>query len=162
MHCVFQKILLKPNSASHNNASWYTDTDRFLKHSPTRASLYSKVPAFQKIYLVFHSPSYIYIYVVLQFLSYIFKDFIYFIFREGKGRRKRGRETSVCGCFLRMPYQGPGLQPRHVPQTGNRIGDPSVPRPGLNPLNHARLSTFFSLSNHFIFTLDSFYVDGLC
>ena len=39
---VFQKNLLKPNAASHNNASWYTDTDGFLEHSPSRENLYYK------------------------------------------------------------------------------------------------------------------------
>ena len=34
------------------------------------------------------------------------------------GRRKRGRETSVCGCLLHTPCWGPGLQPRHVPWPG--------------------------------------------
>ena len=43
--------------------------------------------------------------------------FIYF-YREGKGVRKRGRETSMCGCLSRAPYWGPGLQPRHVPLLG--------------------------------------------
>ena len=43
------------------------------------------------------------------------KDFIYLIFREGKGGRKRRRETSMCGCLSRAPYWEPGLQPRHVP-----------------------------------------------
>ena len=38
----------KPNAASHNNASWYTDTDGFIEHSPTRGSLY-KGPIFPKI-----------------------------------------------------------------------------------------------------------------
>ena len=28
-----QKSSLMPNAASHNNASWYTDTDGFLEHS---------------------------------------------------------------------------------------------------------------------------------
>ena len=40
---------------------------------------------------------------------------ISFIFREGKGERKRGRETSMCGCLSHAPYWGPSLQPRHVP-----------------------------------------------
>ena len=35
----FQKNLLKPNTASHNNASWYTDTNGFPEHSPSRGSL---------------------------------------------------------------------------------------------------------------------------
>ena len=29
--------------------------------------------------------------------------------------RKRGRETSMCGCLSHTSHQGPGLQPRHVP-----------------------------------------------
>ena len=31
------------------------------------------------------------------------------------GGRKRGKETSMCGCLSCPPYWGPGLQPRHVP-----------------------------------------------
>ena len=44
------------------------------------------------------------------FIAYffIYKRFYLFIFREGKGERKRGRETSMCGCPLRVPYWGPG------------------------------------------------------
>ena len=37
--------------------------------------------------------------------------FYLFIFR----RRKKGRETSMCGCLLLTPYWGPGPQIRHVP-----------------------------------------------
>ena len=40
---------LKLNAASHNNASWYTETDGFLEHSPKWGSLYYKGPALQKI-----------------------------------------------------------------------------------------------------------------
>ena len=32
-----------------------------------------------------------------------------FFFRQGKGRRKRGRETSMCGCLLHAPSWGPDL-----------------------------------------------------
>ena len=42
----------------------------------------------------------------------------------------------MCGCLLGVPYWGPGLQPRHVPWTGNRTGDSLVHRPVLNPLSH--------------------------
>ena len=56
--------------------------------------------------------------------------------REGKGGRKRGRETSMCSCLLHTPYWEPGLQPRHEPYTGNRITDPLVHRPTLNLLSH--------------------------
>ena len=32
--------------------------------------------------------------------------------REKKGGRKKGRETSMCGCLPCTPYQRPGL---HIP-----------------------------------------------
>ena len=51
--CPFfsSKKSLKPNAASHNNASWHTDTDVFLEHSPGRVSLYCMGHAHQKIIL---------------------------------------------------------------------------------------------------------------
>ena len=42
-------------------------------------------------------------------------SFLKKIFREGKGWRKRGRETSMCGCLSSTTQQGPGPHPRHVP-----------------------------------------------
>ena len=42
----------------------------------------------------------------------------------------------MCGCLSCAPYRGPGLQPRHVPYTGNPTGDPLVHRPACNPLSH--------------------------
>ena len=48
--------LLKLNAASHNNASWYTDTDGFIEHSRNGESLYYKGPAFQTIILVWGRP----------------------------------------------------------------------------------------------------------
>ena len=48
-----KKTSLKPNTASHNNASWNTDTDVFLENSPSGGSLYYKVSTLQKIILVF-------------------------------------------------------------------------------------------------------------
>ena len=51
-----QKNSLKPNAASHNNTSWYTDTDGFLEHSPSRRSLYYKGSILQKIILVWGAP----------------------------------------------------------------------------------------------------------
>ena len=47
-----QKNSLKLDTASHNNTSWYTDTDGFLEHSPSRGSLHFKGPALQKIILI--------------------------------------------------------------------------------------------------------------
>ena len=45
---VFKKNSQNPNAASHNNASWHTDTDVFLEHSPSVVSLY-KGPTLRKI-----------------------------------------------------------------------------------------------------------------
>ena len=42
MEGVSKKNSLKQNAASHNNASWYSDTGGFLEHSPSRGSLYYK------------------------------------------------------------------------------------------------------------------------
>ena len=44
-----KKISLNPNTASHNNISWYIDTDGFLEHSPREGCLYYKGPALRKI-----------------------------------------------------------------------------------------------------------------
>ena len=46
---VFKKNSPKPNAASYNNASWYTDTDGFLEHSAGGGSLYYEEPTLQKI-----------------------------------------------------------------------------------------------------------------
>ena len=47
--------------------------------------------------------------------QFLFVRFYLFIFqRKGKGERKRGRETSMCGCLSHAPFQGPGPQPTHV------------------------------------------------
>ena len=52
-------------------------------------------------------------------ISSFFLKILFICFqREGKRRRKRGRETSICGCLSHTPYWGPGLQPRHVPWLG--------------------------------------------
>lgn len=49
-HSESKKNSLKPNTASHN-ASWCTDTDRFLEHSSSRTSLLYKI-TLHKIILV--------------------------------------------------------------------------------------------------------------
>ena len=51
-----KKKSLKPNAASHNNASWCADTDGFLEYSPSKESLYYKGPALQKIIPDFLGP----------------------------------------------------------------------------------------------------------
>ena len=53
---------------------------------------------------------------LIRYLQHEFfkKDFIYFL-AEGKGGRKRGSETSVCGCLSLAPNWGPSPQPSPVP-----------------------------------------------
>ena len=52
------------------------------------------------------------------FLSLSFFKILFCFQREGKGRRKRGRETSMCGRLSTHPYWGTGLQCRRVPSLG--------------------------------------------
>ena len=54
------------------------------------------------------------IFVPLFFLFFIFLN----LFLEKGEGRKRGRETSMCGCRLHTLQWGPGLQPMHVPWLG--------------------------------------------
>ena len=55
----------------------------------------------------------------ILFLPYFFLKILFIYFqREGKGGRKWGIETSMCGCLLHVPYPGPGQQPRNVPCLG--------------------------------------------
>ena len=62
-----------------------------------------------------------------------FKILFILFFRKEKGERKTGRETSMCGCLSHALFWGPGLQPRHVPYTGNRTFiDPLISRSALN------------------------------
>ena len=56
----------------------------------------------------------------LMFVGFCFfyffkKDFIYLFLERVEGGRKRGRETSMCGCLSCSPQWGPGPQPRDVP-----------------------------------------------
>ena len=83
------------------------------------------------------------------FNIYSFTYLFLFIYLERKGRRKRGRETSMCGCLSQAPYCGPGLQPRHVPWLGIKpttlwfTGQCSIHWP-----THARAHLSFSVWKH--------------
>ena len=55
-------------------------------------------------------------------LSFLFLNILFIYFqREGKGRRKRGWETSMCGWLSRSPHWRPGPHPRHVPWLGIKL-----------------------------------------
>ena len=73
----------------------------------------------------------------LPYLSFFFKILFIYLQREGKGGRKRRRETAMCGCLSYTPNRGPGP---HATQacalTGNSTRDPLVCSLALNPLSH--------------------------
>ena len=58
----------------------------------------------------------------------------------------RGREISMCGCLLRAPNWGPGLQPQSSALTENQTGDPLVRRLALNPFqpHQPGINVFFN------------------
>ena len=80
----------------------------------------------------------IYVYNSFHVFPYLFfRGFIYlFIFREGKGERKRGRETLMCGCLSCAPRLGTWPATQVFALTGNRTGDPPICRPTLNSLSY--------------------------
>ena len=54
----------------------------------------------------------------LKIFYLFFTFYLIIFFRERKEGRKRGRETSMCGCFSHIPNWGRDPQPRHVPWLG--------------------------------------------
>ena len=68
-----------------------------------------------KLYII--SPEFIHLIIGSLYLLIKNSLFIY-SYREGKGGRKRGKETSVCGFLSCTPHWGPGMQPRRVPWLG--------------------------------------------
>ena len=107
---------------SHNNTSWYTDTDGFLEHSPRRGSLYYKAPTLQKIIPVFLGVP--------------------------RGTNSRGTDTSQAimiqgvGCCdggdsgcSEMPYERMSGKGKHtlIPTKGKTALPPSCPSPSAIP-----------------------------
>ena len=76
---------------------------------------------------------------------------MYSFLERGEGRRKRGRETSMCGCLSHAPYWGPDPQPRHVPWLGIEP-EPFVLQSGhlihINPQSHTSQSKLTALLIH--------------
>ena len=77
---------------------------------------------------------------IIHFL-FCFKDFVYFQ-REGRGARKRGRETSMCErniswLPLTRPYPRTWPETQAGALTGNQTRALSAHSPALNPLNHS-------------------------
>ena len=74
-------------------------------------------------------------YYCYYFKYFIFKRFYLFNFREGwEGGRKKGRETSVCGCLSCTLYWGPVHNPGMCLRLG--IKPVTLRLPAFNPLSH--------------------------
>ena len=87
-------------------------------------------------------------YILTDFCYFVFlkarflkKDFIYLFLGREEGRKKRGRETSMCGCLSPAPHWGPGPQPRPVPWLGIEPVTLWFPAP-VNPLSHTSQGWF--------------------
>ena len=90
-------------------------------------------------------------FLICEFLK---RFYLFIIFREGKGERKRGRETSMCACLLQPLLETwPATQAWAL--TGNRTSDPLVHWPALDPLSHTSqgktIFLYVSLCNDFTF-----------
>ena len=84
------------------------------------------------------------------FIDLFFKDFIYF-YTEGRGERKRGRETSMRGCLMH-PLLGAWSSIQAYALTGNRTGDPLVHRSALKSTEPHRPGLLIYFIYLFIFT----------
>ena len=144
----------------------------------------SLCPPWRSVYSI---PLPIFLIVFLSDLSFaIYLLFIYF-FREGKGGRKRRRETSMCGCLLRPPTGDlahnagmcPDWESNQRPfgsEAGSQSTEPHQPGPFIHfffnsvvCLPSFELCEFFiyfgaqtlsnvSLANMFSHTIDSFFI----
>ena len=75
----------------------------------------SLVASFQIIIYLYINLKRFHIFSVLRNYLYFFMILFIYFQREEKGGRKKGRETSMCGCLLCARNWGPGLEPWHVP-----------------------------------------------
>ena len=78
------------------------------------------------------------------------KRFYLFIFREGKGGRKRGRETSMRGCLSHTPLLGTWPTTQACALTGNHRGKLLVCRLVLNPLIRTSQGEIYFFKLYFI------------
>ena len=77
----------------------------------------------------------LFFFLIFKKILIILKDFIYLVIERGGGR-KRGRETTMCGCLSCAPAQGTWPATQACPPTGNRTCNHLVNRPMLNPLSY--------------------------
>ena len=86
--------------------------------------------------------------------SFVLKILFTYFERERKVGRKRGRETSMCGCLLHPPpLLGTWPATLACALTGTWTSDPLVLRLAPNPLSHTSksLKTFFFFLRFYLF-----------
>ena len=64
-----------------------------------------------------------------------FEDFIYSFLERGEGKEKERERNINVWLPLTCPLLGTGPTTQACALTGNRVGDPLVRRPALNPLS---------------------------
>ena len=74
------------------------------------------------------------------------KDFTYLFLERGEGR-KRGRETSMCGCLSHTPYWDLACNPGMCPDLESNQW-PFGSKPVLNPLSCTSQGSFDFLKFH--------------
>ena len=105
-----------------------------LQHIIARIEKIFKITRYKKIAVP--NPSCVdYFFLFNVFHIDFLKRFYSFIFREGKGGRKRGRENDV---WLRLAHPLLGTWPatQACAPTGNTTSDSFVPSAALSPLSH--------------------------
>ena len=80
------------------------------------------------------------------FFKVLFVCLFVYLERKGKGERKRGRETSTCGC-LERPRRGTWSITQACALTGNRTGNPLVHRLAFSPLSYTSQGRCPSFAN---------------
>ena len=93
------------------------------------------------------------------------KDFIYLFLERGEGREKgRERNIKVWLPLTRLPL-GTWPATQTYALTGNRTGDPLVPRPAHNPLSHTiqgNICFYYKLLPYCFSLLLQFVLDPVC
>ena len=88
----------------------------------------------------------------LSILSFFKRFFVYFE-GEGKGREKRGRASSICGCLSCVPPLGTLPIAQTCVPTENQTSNPLLPSLVLNPLSHTSQGNSLLFWLYFLFHL---------
>ena len=99
-----------------NRSGYYMVQTALLTTCPCHLGGYL-YPKWDLLYIFFNKHGNQGLNIIGHFFLFFLKILFICFLERGEGR-KRGRETSMCGCLLCTPYWGPGRQPRPVPWLG--------------------------------------------